>query len=220
VAAPGAAAETHPGDGMSSRRLPARRKPGRQPTHGARQALAEFRRAEQLNYSRGHVKQRAVIAINLAVALAGRQQWDAVEAALVDRSKAKVSRLKTALAVALAPLDAVQRERVLAAAELGAAYKRIGAFVFRQRNFLDGDGELIPCMRKSFLGYGNAWRRELAAFDLEPAEVEVPTLAEYLAARSNGTPHAPSGSQASAATATQASTSTAASDAAEGTTDA
>jgi hypothetical protein len=192
------AAETHPEDGMSTRRLPARRKPGREPTHGARQALAKFRRSERLNYSRTHVKWRAIIAINLAVQLAGRQQWEAVEAALTNKSPPKVSRLKTALDVALAPLDAVQRERVLAAAEVGAAYKRIGAYVFQQRSFIDSDGELIPCMRKSFLGYGNAWRRELVSFDLEPKNVETPTLQQYLASRGSGIANAHNATQGSA----------------------
>ena len=166
---------------MSTGGLAAHRDPGRPPTHGARKALAEFGRGERLNYSRTHVKWRAVLAINLAVRLAGRQQWDAVEVALLDKSQPKRSRLKTALSVALTPLNAEQRERVLAGATVGTAYKLIEAYMFRQRSFIDGDGELIPCMRKSFLAYSCDWRRVLREFDAVPEEVEkLPTLQEYI----------------------------------------
>jgi hypothetical protein len=96
-------------------------------------------------------------------------------------------------AVALKALNAlgdVERVRVEAAADVGAIYYTLRVYVFRQSAFIGGDGELIPVLRKSFLGYGNAWRRELATFDLVPEDVEVPSLAEYLATRGNGTPAA------------------------------
>jgi hypothetical protein len=159
---------------MTSPRLPAKRRPGRPVTHGARQALAEFRRGGRLNYSRTHVRERAILAINLAVRLAGNQQWDAVETALTDRCSPKVSRLRTALDVALAPLDAVQREDVLTAAEVGAVYAKLRHFVFSQRQWILPDGELIACLRRSFLAFGRDWSRHLQRFNLAPEDTEDP----------------------------------------------
>jgi hypothetical protein len=172
---------------VSNARVPVRRKPGRPVVHGARQALAQFRKGGRLNYLRGHVKERAAVAINLACALQGHRQWPAVEAALSDRSRPKVSRLKTALDVALAPLDAVQRERVLAAAEVGAVYRKLQTYAFRQHEWLQPDGELIPCLRKAFLAYSRDWRRELERFDLSEEDT-TPSLQDYIEARSNRAP--------------------------------
>lgn len=130
---------------------------GRPPTHGGRQ-LARLQREGKVDQRRSHAKYREHVAAFLAVRRARERlggpgdTWERV----VER--------------AYAALDAIQLSQVAVAANIGAIYYVMVRYVFNQPQLLTAEGELLPVLRKSFLAYGNQWRRELRAFALDPDE--------------------------------------------------
>ena len=79
------------------------------------------------------------------------------------------------------------RERLLIrrCAAQALILESIEAFVFGQPSLLTETHELLPVLRKGYIGHVNALRHNLVALGLKPDRAEtLPTLGEYIAARS------------------------------------
>lgn len=85
-------------------------------------------------------------------------------------------------------VSAMQAGVIREAARLAAICDTIGSWVLRQPSMIDGNGELLPVLAKSYATYSAALVRTLTALGLQRIDGPSQDLAAYLRAKSVGKP--------------------------------
>jgi hypothetical protein len=153
---------------VSSTATKSRRLPGRPPKHGAR-ALERFLKQNRADGRSKLAIARQDVANGLAEDRGGWPRLSNAEAILVRH-----------------------------AADLVLLTDTIAHYVLRSGTPFGPDGDLLPVLKRSFIGYSNCLRRALAELGLRAVASEPQSLAEYLRARESAS-RAQSGPQSDAA---------------------